>query len=54
MPTAKASKRPLEIYELEITVHDINPRIWRRVAVRNNHSLAILHDIIQIVMGWKD
>ena len=54
MPTARASKRPLEIYEVKITLREIESRIWRRVTVRNNHSLAVLHDIIQIVMGWKD
>jgi len=45
---------PVEIYELEITLLEIKPRIWRRFAVRNNHSLMALHDIIQMVMGWKD
>ena len=51
---ARQSNLLRETYELEITLREIEPRIWRRVAVRNNHSLAVLHDIIQIVMGWKD
>ncbi len=50
----RRTKRPAGIYVLEITLHDIEPRIWRRVVVRHNHSLAVLHDISQIVMGWKD
>ncbi len=54
MVARKTAKRPLEIYELQITLREIKPRIWRRFAVRNNHSLMVLHDIIQMVMGWKD
>jgi len=45
---------PIRIYEFEITLLEIEPRIWRRFAVRNNHSLMVLHDIIQMVMSWKD
>ena len=48
------TQQPFEIYELEITLLEIKPRIWRRFALRNNHSLMVLHDIIQMVMGWKD
>ena len=51
---AQRTTKPHEIYELEITLREIEPRIWRRLAVRNNHSLMVLHDIIQMVMGWKD
>ncbi|MCH8805240.1 MAG: plasmid pRiA4b ORF-3 family protein [Planctomycetes bacterium] len=54
MTMARQSSLLRETYELEFTLREIEPRIWRRVAVRNNHSLAVLHDIIQNVMGWKD
>ena len=54
MAKTRRTKTTRATYSLEISLRDIKPRIWRRVAVRNNHSLAVLHDIIQIVMGWKD
>jgi hypothetical protein len=42
------------VHELEITLLDVEPRVWRRFAVRSDISLAKLHDVIQIVMGWTD
>jgi hypothetical protein len=54
MATGKRIARPYQIYELEITLLGVGPRVWRRFAVRDNHSLMVLHDIIQMVMGWKD
>ena len=33
---------------------EIKPHIWRRFAVKDNCTLKKLHDIIQMVMGWKD
>jgi len=50
----RRTQQPHEIYEFEITLLEIKPRIWRRFAVWNNDSLMVLHDIIQMVMGWKD
>lgn len=48
------TQQPVEIYELEITLLEIKPRIWRRLAVPNNCSLMVLHGVIQRAMGWKD
>jgi len=45
---------PTEVYELEIALLGIAPRIWRRFAVPGRISLAGLHDVIQCVMGWTD
>ena len=42
-----------KIYQLKITLKDIRPPIWRRVQV-SDCSLALLHEIIQVVMGWDD
>ena len=54
MPVKKRKSAPNQVFELEIALLDIEPRIWRRFAVRSNHSLMVLHDIIQMVMGWND
>lgn len=54
MSGERKASSPIEIYELEITLLDIEPRIWRRFAVQGNVTLARLHDVIQAVMGWTD
>ena len=42
------------IYQLKITLSYTKPAIWRRVLVPANCTLAQLHDIIQIAMGWDN
>ena len=42
------------VARLRIELLDLNPAIWRRVDVPVSASLATLHDIIQVVMGWTD
>jgi hypothetical protein len=32
----------------------ISPMIWRHLLVRSNHSIADLHHILHIAMGWTD
>jgi hypothetical protein len=39
---------------LRIELLDIEPLIWRRVAVRGVTSPATLHKVIQATMGWLD
>ena len=42
------------VYELDITLEDIEPAIWRRIQVPAEITLAELHHVIQIAMGWTD
>jgi hypothetical protein len=43
------------IYQLKITLLEIEPPIWRRFHVREDITLTALHDYIQGVMqGWMD
>ena len=51
---ARAPKAQASIHELDFSLGEIEPRIWRRFAVRSNITLATLHDIVQVVMGWMD
>jgi len=51
MPTAKPN--PF-IFQLKITLLEIEPPIWRRVQVPGTLPLSGLHDAFQIVMGWTD
>ncbi len=43
-----------KFYLLKIAMMEIEPEIWRRFVVPANLSLDRLHDVIQILMGWKD
>jgi hypothetical protein len=49
MPTRK---KPQSIYQLKITLNGIRPQIWRQVQVSSDYTLADLHWVIQIIMGW--
>jgi hypothetical protein len=42
------------IYQIKITLDRIRPPIWRRVQVPGDITLAALHDVVQLAMGWFD
>ena len=44
----------IRLYLLKISLSEIEPEIWRCFIVPANITLDRLHDVIQIVMGWKD
>jgi len=46
--------KPGTIYQLRISLVDFEPEIWRRVLAPSDFTLAKLHDVIQVVMGWDD
>jgi len=52
MPTRLA--KPVEIYQIKVTLRDSQSPIWRRIQVRSDITLAKLHRILQRVMGWED
>jgi hypothetical protein len=43
-----------EIYQLKVTLLDTSPPIWRRLLVPAELTLAQLHDVLQVAMGWQD
>src|SRR5271169_5489393 len=45
---------PDDIAVFRIEVEDIEPLIWRRVAVRTSMNLSSVHGVIQAAMGWLD
>jgi hypothetical protein len=51
MATAKAKP---SIYQLKITLLEIDPPIWRRLQVPSTIPLCCLHDAFQAVLGWTD
>lgn len=57
------SKRPMgkypageaqPIYDLTVTLRHIQPPIWRRLHVRSDTTLAKLHHVLQVAMGWTN
>lgn len=52
--TADATQPTVKVYQLKIVLRDISPLIWRRVLVTSDTTIAGLHAIVQIVMGWED
>ncbi len=49
-----AGKTQARTYQIKITLVGSKPPIWRRVLVADTMTLARLHDVIQIAMGWTD
>ncbi len=47
MPTKSTT-----IYQLKIVLQGSKPPIWRRIQVKSNITLDVLHEMIQTVMGW--
>src|SRR5262249_10305381 len=43
-----------EIATVRIELRYTDPLIWRQVEVPTSITLKVLHDIIQVVMGWLD
>ncbi len=49
----KKKVRPA-LFQVKLTVKDVDPLIWRRILVRSDVTLALLHKIIQTLMGWAN
>ena len=41
-------------YQIRVSLDRIRPPIWRRIVVPGGTTLATLHEVLQIVMGWED
>ncbi|MCX7050251.1 MAG: plasmid pRiA4b ORF-3 family protein [Candidatus Sumerlaeota bacterium] len=59
MPAKKTPKKgwappPENVIQLKVTLEDTHPPVWRRVVVPDNYTLRLLHDVIQIAMGWEN
>ncbi|MDH4238171.1 MAG: plasmid pRiA4b ORF-3 family protein [Phycisphaerae bacterium] len=44
----------VQVYQLKITLQEIEPAIWRRLQVRRQVRLDRLHLMIQAAMGWTN
>lgn len=51
---AKSSGKNNALYQLKVSLVGAKPAIWRRVNVQSKLTLAQLHEVLQVVMGWED
>ena len=42
------------VARIRIELREIEPKLWRRVDVPLSSTLLVLHDIIQVTVGWTD
>jgi hypothetical protein len=40
--------------QLKVLLRDVHPAVWRRVTLSDALSIADLHQVIQLLMGWDD
>lgn len=52
--TKKTANDESKVYVIKVTLLGSEPPIWRRIEVLPTASLAMLHHVIQCVMGWED
>ena len=50
---AKDSAISAEIFQLKVTLLGTRPPIWRQLLVTAGLTLAQLHDVLQVAMGWQ-
>jgi len=44
----------MKVYQIKVTLNEIEPTIWRRFLVTENTTLPVLHKVLQAVMGWTN
>jgi hypothetical protein len=51
---AAKQQATVTVYQLKVSLRHISPLIWRRLLVTSDTTIAQLHAIVQIAMGWED
>ena len=51
---SKARKPAEKVFALKLTVAGTDPRVWRKLVVRESMWLSRLHDAIQVIFDWYD
>lgn len=47
-------RQPDDVFQLRITLMDVEPPVWRRLLVPQDVNLPRLHAILQVTMGWTN
>ncbi len=42
------------VYQIKVTLFDVEPPIWRRILVQGSINLPDFHSVLQYSMGWCD
>jgi hypothetical protein len=53
MPAARVTAKT-KIFELDVVLEEVQPLVRRRVQVPGEVSLAMLHEVVQSVVGWTN
>jgi len=51
-PAPRRAISSVAALELEVSLRDVDPRVWRRIVVPESISLRNLHEVLQVAMGW--
>ena len=52
--TAATKQATGTVYQRKVTLRALTPMIWRRLCVTSDTTIAQLHDVVPIAMGWED
>jgi hypothetical protein len=52
--SATTKQATVRIYQLKVSRRHITPMVWRRLLVTSDTTIAQLHAVLQIAMGWED
>ncbi len=52
--TAATKQATVTVYQRKVALRAITPMIRRRLCVTSDTTIAQLHDVVQIAMGWED
>ncbi len=52
-PAGKGRVPPTDVHEIQVTLRDTDPPVWRRILVPGNFTLGRLHGVLQAAMGWQ-
>ena len=53
-PAPRRATTPVAALELEVSLREVEPRVWRRIVVPESISLRHLHEVLQVAMGWEN
>ncbi len=50
----RARRRDVVVYRVRVHLDDSDPMIWRRLDLRSNLTLDLLHQVLQVAFDWTD
>ena len=50
----RARRRDVVVYRVRVHLDDAQPPIWRRLDLRSNLTLDLLHQVLQVAFDWTD